>query len=305
LFSAVKENLPFCTHHTFRKTTLFSMIIYKQYNQEELDNQYNNRLHVPDFATYLERWDTLSEATRQKHAYVKDLQYGDHPRECLDIFPSGKPGSKVLVFIHGGYWHLFDKTTFHFIAAAFLPHHITTAVINYPLHPAASMDEIVASCRKGVRWLQQNLAAFNPNPQEVYIAGHSAGAHLAAMLMSKNPGVEIGTFIKGMCLLSGLYNLVPVQLSYLNAVLGMDKETALSNSPVNLPAVQTCLLLVAAGGTETDEFKDQSRELYNCWKTKMPVQLVELGGLNHYSILDALVDENTSLHKAIIKLMDQ
>jgi arylformamidase len=281
------------------------MIIYKQYDQEELDNQYNNRLHVPDFATWLERWDALSEATRQKHSYIKDLQYGDHPRECLDIFPSGKRGSKVLVFIHGGYWHLFDKTTFHFIAAAFLPHHITTVVINYPLNPAAAMDEIVASCRKAVQWLQQNLAVYNGNPQQVYIAGHSAGAHLAAMLMSKDLGVEIGPFIKGMCLLSGLYNLVPVQLSYLNAVLGMDKETALSNSPVNLPAVQTCPLLVAAGGAETAEFKDQSRELYNCWKTTSPVQLVESPRCNHFSILDALVDEHTLLHKAMIKLMDK
>ena len=69
-----------------------------------------------------------------------------------------------------------------------------------------------------------------------------------------DPAVEIETFIKGMCLLSGLYNLIPVQLSYVNAVLGMDKETALRNSPVNLPAVQTCPLLVSAGGAETAAF---------------------------------------------------
>src|SRR4051794_32456205 len=167
------------------------------------------------------------------------------------------------------------------------------------------MDEIVASCRKAVRWLQQNLAAYNADPQQVYIAGHSAGAHLAAMLMSKESAVEIGPFINGMCLLSGLYNLVPVQLSYVNAVLGMDKGTAVRNSPVNLPAVQTCSLLASAGGAETDEFKDQSRELYKRWKTKTPVQLVELPGLNHFSILDALVDENTLLHKGIVQLMDQ
>jgi hypothetical protein len=47
------------------------MTIYKQYNQEELDNQYNNRLQVPDFATYFERWDKLSAATREKHEYIK------------------------------------------------------------------------------------------------------------------------------------------------------------------------------------------------------------------------------------------
>ena len=131
-------------------------------------------------------------------------------------------------------------------------------------------------------------AAFNADPQQVYIAGHSAGAHHAAMLMSKQGAIEVQPFIKGMCLLSGLYNLVPVQLSYVNAVLGMDKETALRNSPVNLPAVQTCSLLVSAGGAETAAFKDQRRELYKRWKTKTPVQLVELPGLNHFSILDTL-----------------
>lgn len=281
------------------------MIIYKQYTQQELDNQYNNRLHVPDFATYLERWNTWSEAARQQHAYIKDLRYGDHPRECLDIFPSGKQNSKVLLFIHGGYWQLFDKTKFHFVAAAFLQHNITTVVINYPLAPAATMDEIVASARKAVRWLQQHLAAYDADPQQVYIAGHSAGAHLATMLMSKDSGVEMAPFIKGMCLLSGLYNLVPVQLSYVNAGLGMDTATAVHNSPVHLPAVQPCPLLVAAGGAETEEFKAQSRELYNSWKTKTPVELVELAGLNHFSILDALVDENTSLFKEMMKWMDE
>lgn len=280
------------------------MIIYKQYNKEQLDNQYNNRLHVPDFATYLQRWDTWSEATRQQHTYIKDLPYGDHPRECLDIFPSGKPNSKVLVFIHGGYWQLFDKTKFHFVAASFLPHHVTTVVINYPLAPAATMDEIVASCRKAVRWLQQNLAAYDANPQQIYIAGHSAGAHLATMLMSKEQAVEITPFVKGMCLISGLYNLVPVQLSYVNAVIGMDKETAERNSPVNLPAVQTCPLLVSAGSAETEAFKDQSSELYTRWKTKTPVQLLQLPGVNHFSILDALVDENTLLHQAMMKMMN-
>jgi arylformamidase len=280
------------------------MIIYKQYNQQELDNQYNNRLQVPDFATYLERWDKLSKATRKKHAYVKDLQYGNHPGECLDIFPSGRPGSKVLIFIHCGYWQLFDKTKFHFVAETFLPHNITTVVINYPLAPAATMDEIVASCCKAMRWIEQNIAAYNADQGQVYIAGHSAGAHLATMLMSKEFTVEIKYFFKGICLLSGLYNLIPVQLSYVNEALQMDKETAIRNSPIKLRNVQPCSLLISTGGAETEEFKDQSRELYNQWKNKMPVQLIELPGYNHFSILNALVDENTSLYKTMMKLMD-
>ncbi|CAN5478080.1 alpha/beta hydrolase [soil metagenome] len=278
------------------------MNIYKQYNQEQLDNQYNNRLHVPDFATYLERWDKLSEATREKHACINNLKYGDHPREYLDIFPSGKPNAKVLVFIHGGYWQLFDKTKFHFIAEAFLPHYITTILINYPLAPAATMDEIVASCRKAILWLQQNLAAYNANPNEIYIAGHSAGAHLAVMTMCKQDN-KLQNFIKGICLLSGLFNLIPIQLSNRNEVLQMYKAMAIRNSPVVLEPAQSCPLLIAVGAAETEEFKEQSRELYNHFKNKILVELIELAGLNHFSILDALVDENTLLHKAMVKMI--
>lgn len=279
------------------------MIIYKQYNQEQLDSQYNNRLHVPDFATYLERWDKRSEATRAKHAFIKDLVYGDHARERLDIFPSGKPNAKVLVFIHGGYWQLFDKTKFHFVAEAFLPYNITTVLINYPLAPAATMDEIVASCRKAMVWLQQNLAAFNADPNEVYIAGHSAGAHLAAMLMSNQWANEMQHFIKGICLLSGLFNLTPIQLSDRNEVLQMDKAMAIRNSPITFMPTKTCPLLIAVGAAETEEFKDQSRDLYNHCKNKASVEHLELPGLNHFSILDALADENALLHKAIVKLI--
>jgi len=209
-----------------------------------------------------------------------------------------------LVFIHGGYWQMFDKTTFHFIAEAFLLHNITTVLINYPLAPAANMDEIVASCRKAMLWLQQNIAAFNADPQHVYVVGHSAGAHLAAMLIEKEWAKKMQHFIKGICLISGLFDLIPIQLSYVNEVLQMDKEMAIRNSPIQLVSTQPCRLLVAVGTAETEEFKVQGRGLYTNWKGQATsIELLEIPGLNHYSIIDSLVDENKLLHAAIVKLM--
>ena len=282
------------------------MIIYKQYSQEQLDNQYNNRLHVPDFATHYERWDKRSTETREKHAFIQDLNYGDHPRECLDLFPSGKTNSKTLVFIHGGYWQMFDKTKFHFVAEPFLSHDITTVLINYPLAPAATMDEMVASCRKAMLWLQKNLAAFNAGPQQVYVAGHSAGAHLAAMLLEKEWAKKIQNSIKGICAISGLFDLRPIQLSYVNEALHMDKGMAIRNSPIDAVPAQDCPIMVVAGTAETAEFKEQSRKFYGNWKNKATsVELIELAGLNHFSILDSLVDENALLHKSVLKLMEK
>jgi arylformamidase len=282
------------------------MFIYKQYNQKQLNNQYNIRLHVPNFAEYFERWEKLSSETRNKHPIIKNIFYGNNERECFDVFPSAKPNSKTVVFIHGGYWHLFDKTKFHFIAEAFYPDDVTTVLINYPLAPAATIDEMVASCRKAVLWLHENVQQFNGDPQQVYIIGNSAGAHLAAMIMEKEwIDKNAAGFIKGGCLLSGIFNLLPVQLLELNSVLNINNETTTRNSPVEFIPAEDCKLLICVGADETDEFKSQSRQLYENWKHKnAAIQFLELPGINHYSMLEPLLNKTSVLHKAMRKMMN-
>ena len=280
------------------------MIIYKKYNQQELDLQYNNRFHVPDFENYLQGWETLSRQAEKKHRVIKNIPYGDASRECLDIFPSAKPASKTLIFIHGGYWQRFDKTSFHFIAGAFARYNITTVLINYPLVPVVSMDRLVKSCRKAVDWAYDNITHMNGDSNQIYIAGHSAGAHLAAMLMTREETHGKESLIKGVCAISGLFNLIPIQLSNINEGLQMDKDAAISNSPaLKVPSI-LCPLLIAVGDAETNEFLDQSRELIKTWKNKIrSVELIEIPDLNHFSILDSIADPNSLLHKSITRLM--
>lgn len=284
------------------------MFVYKEYDQESLDNQYNTRLHVPEFADYFKRWEELSRETEQKLPCIKDIAYGDLPRECLDIYPSVQPGSKTLVFIHGGYWQLLDKSLFHFIASGFHSYGVTIALVTYPLAPEVFIGQIVSSCKKAMQWLYANLPAFNGDPDQIYVVGHSAGGHLAAMLMATDwpafdPSIPTD-ILKGVCTASGLFNLVPIQRTYLNAVLKIDEETAKWNSPARLEPLSGCPLIVAVGEDETAEFKDQSKEFYNCWKNKgADVQLLQLPGHNHYSIAEAIVDGQSLLHQALAKLL--
>ncbi len=280
------------------------MPIYKKYNQQQLDLQFNNRYHVPDFETYLKRWENLSRESELKHPIIKDLHYGNLSRERLDVWPSPKPHSKTLVFIHGGYWQLFDKSSFYFIAAAFAQYDITTVLLNYPLSPANSMDQIVASCRKAISWLKDNLAELGGDPNQIYVAGHSAGAHLATMLIAGDNAESNAISLKGICAISGIYNLIPIQLSKINTVLKMNKVMANSNSPAFFTPLISCPLLIAVGAQETEEFKDQSKELYSSWQNKTKSKYIELAGLNHFSILDALYHTDSLLHKAVCKLME-
>ena len=281
------------------------MQIYKQYNQEQLNLQYNIRLDVPDFETYLEKWKTLSRLAENELHFIKDLAYGNLHRECLDVFPSGVAGSKTLLFIHGGYWQRFDKSLFHFIAGAFAKYDVTTVLMNYPLAPYATMDMIVAACKKARHWLNDNLVRLNGDPNQLFIAGHSAGAHLAAMILAMEKNENSKHAIKGVCAISGLFNLMPVQLSDINDVIQMNKAMAVKNSPAFLRPPETGNLLLTVGGVETAEFKDQSNELYNNWKNKISsIEMLHLPRLHHFSIVDSIHDSNSLLHTAMRKLMN-
>ncbi|MEO7767114.1 MAG: alpha/beta hydrolase [Ferruginibacter sp.] len=284
------------------------MTIYKQYMQAELDRQYNTRLQVPEFADYINGWELRSKQAEQQYPAVKNIAYGDLPREQLDIYPSSKPYAKGLVFIHGGYWQRFDKSFFQFVSMAFHSYDVTTVILNFPLAPAATIEQIGASCLKAVQWLQANLSSYNGDADQMYVAGHSAGAHLMTMLMADSGqanGTALGADVfKGACALSGLFNLVPVQLCEVNKVLQMDAATALKNSPTQFKPHIQCPLMLAVGGAETKEFIDQSTELYECWKDNIPINFSQIAGANHFSILDDLCDPTTTLHNNMRQLME-
>ncbi|MEO7531595.1 MAG: alpha/beta hydrolase [Sediminibacterium sp.] len=281
-----------------------SMLIYKQYTQDSLDRQYNNRLNVPDHEIHLQRWESLSREAEKRYPVKKNISYGELPDEKLDIFPSAQPNSKTLVFIHGGYWYKHAAVDFYLIAEAFRSYGFTTVLIDYPLMPAHTMEQVIISCRKAIHWLQRNQFEYNGDPAQIYISGHSAGGHLAAMMMVENePSFPYP--IKGVCAISGLYNLLPVQLCYVNEVLGMDKETALTHSPVNLLPVVLCPMLLAVGANETKEYLEQSLELYTAWsKQNVQIEILEIETADHFSILEMMIDESSDLHNALCRLMN-
>jgi len=277
------------------------MNVYKHYNQQQLNNQYNTRLQVPDYADYFDRWERQSRQTAEYNTILKDIAFGDHPEERLDIFPSRNSHSKTLVFIHGGYWHLLDKSIFHFLAEHFLKYNVTTVLINYPLAPKSFLDEIVVSCRKALRWLHDNIIRYNGDSNDLFLMGHSAGGHLASMMLIE----EEAKFVQGMISLSGLFRLEPVMLSYLNDLIGMDHETAIKNSPVFLSPANDCPLLLVTGSDESDEFKAQSEELCQCWQSKCSnIELLMVPKKNHYSILDAVIEKDSAVMAAMNRMIN-
>ena len=264
------------------------MVIYKEYDQAALNAQYNNRAAVPGFSRFVQQWQQHSEQVRKRIRICQDLRYGSHERECLDIFPASQANAPLQVFFHGGYWQAMDKEVFHFIADGFIEHGVTTVCVSYPLAPHASMDEIMRSCRKAIVWLYHHASEYNGDSNRMYVSGHSAGGHIVAMLMATHWNEFAENLphdvIKGGCAISGLFSLIPIQLCYLNDVLGMDEATAQRNSPLFLSPTCSAPLIVSVGELESDEYHAQSRDLSAAWSQKgLAITELPVADANHFS----------------------
>jgi acetyl esterase/lipase len=194
-------------------------MLYREMDRAQLDAAYNNSAAVPERDAIVADWAARSARVRREYVGRLELAYGDTPRERLDLFLAADPKAPTLAFIHGGYWQMNDKESFAFFAEGLLPLGINLAVIEYTLAPAARLDRIVAEVRRSVRWLAEHLGEHGADPNRLYVAGHSAGGHLTAMTM---PLAEV----RGGIAISGIYDLEPIRLNYLNEKLGLDAAEA-------------------------------------------------------------------------------
>jgi len=273
-----------------------SETIYRGMNQAQLDAGYNNTNAVPDVQRHISGWAERSAALRPTLAGVWDMAYGSGPRQRVDFIRARTPGRPTFLYIHGGYWQRNDKEPLHCLAPGLLAHDVNFATMEYTLAPAATMDEIVAEVRACVDYLLPRLAGLGADPQRLVVGGHSAGGHLTATLR-EHPGVA------GILPISGLFDLEPIQLSYLNVAVRMDMETAKRNSPL-LHLAGSCPAVIAVGGAELPELQRQSRDLYAAYQARgLQADFLLLPGDDHFSILEHLAAPDGVLTKAVLKLL--
>ena len=272
------------------------MIVYRSMDQQTLDAAYNNSAAVVHSDHYLADWLRRSEALRARMPDHLNLVYGDAPRARLDFFPSNHTGALTLLFFHGGYWQRNTKDGFSFVAEGPLARDINVAVAGYTLAPAATMDGIAREARTALHWLHQKVATLGGDPARLYVSGWSAGGHLTAMLMDE-------PLVAGGLAVSGLFDLEPIRLCYLNDKLGLDAEEARRNSPLlNLPA-RAAKLIIAYGSDELPELKRQSNEFAAAWSGRgLPGEIIEVAGCHHYAVLEQLAQPDGLLAKALAAL---
>ena len=276
-----------------------------------LDRMYNNRALVPDHADYFSRWADQSALVRRSQACTLDIAYGASPGEKLDVFPAATAtpgGAPVVVFIHGGYWRSLDKSDHSFLAQAFTDAGACVVMPNYDLCPAVTIPDIALQMVAALDWTWRNIARFGGNPGRITVAGHSAGGHLAAMVLAcewtKHAADLPADLVKNALSVSGLYELESVMHTpFLKDSLRLTPAQVAQASPAWFPATKRGVLYTVAGADESEEFLRHNALIERAWGPKVVPVREALLGLNHFSIVEALVQPGHRLHQLALQLI--
>jgi arylformamidase len=272
--------------------------------QQEQPLDYRNQAGVPDHANYFTHWTLDSVAVRIERECKLDVAYGDGWRQRCDIFPTKAAGAAapVLIFIHGGWWYFLDKFDYSYLAPPFVDRGVVFVAITYPMTPHAKMGELVGSVRKAVLWVRRNIRSYGGDPDQIHIAGHSAGGHLTATtaFMDWTQDGEPSDIVKTCCSVSGLYDLMPIHAHAQNARIRMSQSDAETNSPIRHIRKTKSRIILSVGGDELSGFHWQHRTYASaCERAGVRTLDASVPGKHHFNVIDELGNPESVLFKAV------
>lgn len=282
--------------------------IFRDYDAEELERQFNPRAYTPNFEDIVNVGFERSAAYRDAAKNPRyDVPYGPDDTEKLDLFlPDAPNGAPVEMYIHGGFWRSREKGDFSYIGGPIVEAGGIAAIVDYALCPAVTLDEIVRQMRACVVWLHGNIAEYGGDPNRIHVTGHSAGGHLAAMLLATDwtaLGVPADV-LKSVVPISGVFEIEPVMSTSVQEAVQLTPEIAERNSPVFLPAKSQPAVTVTVGTSESEEFRRQSKAYAETLKAQgLAVDYFEMPDQNHFSILTESTNPGNRLTETRLRLM--
>ncbi len=265
----------------------------------DFDDAYANAEHIPDAASFPARWAANAQEFRTELGRRADINisYGDTGRQVLDVLlPKNSPRG-LIVFVHGGYWKAFDKSTWSHLARGPVEKGLAVAIPSYTLCPDARISEITAEIGAAI------TVAADRVDGPVGLAGHSAGGHLVTRMISESTPLQshIRERIKNVVSISGVHDLRPLLKTKMNETLGLDTAEALTESPVLLKPVSNARVVCWVGADERPEFVRQNSMLADVWRESgASTAVVEEYGQHHFNVIDGLADPDHTMVRALL-----
>ena len=277
------------------------MTVFRDYDQGQLDRQYDQRAWAANAAEVIRRYDENSDRVRARLGEPQAFSYGMSDAETLDLYRCATSNAPLHVFIHGGAWRLLGKHGSAFPAAAFVNAGAHFVAVGFALLPAVTLGEMASQVRGAIAWLYRNAGTIGADANRIYLSGHSSGGHLAALAAVTDwSRYDLpADVVKGALCASGIYDLRPVRLSARNDYVRLDENSEHALSPIRHLDRLGCDLVVARAEFDSDDFRRQAAE----FAAVSGARLIEGKGLNHFEIAETLADPGGVLGMAALTQM--
>lgn len=285
--------------------------IFGEYDQEQLNAQYNQRTLVPDIGPYSKQAQVDTAAARAEFGCVPKVSYGPEEDQWMAVYQpkGGAPkDAPILIYFHGGAWLVSEEGRDGQVAPEFVRAGAVFVAPNFSVVPDVSLGDMVRQCREAVAYCYANAASLGGDAARIYVCGHSSGSHLTAMTAVTDWQGDFGLpadMIKGATLVSGPYDLAPVRLSARNDYLHLSAEDEDALSPGRHIRADAPPANFAYGGGELDEFQRQSRDLAAAWETATgrASEPMVFPGNNHFQMREEYGRAGSTLPEAVLAQM--
>jgi acetyl esterase/lipase len=196
---------------------------------------------------------------------TSNLAYGPRPANKMDLYrPLHIDHNPIVVFFYGGGWDSGDKADYRFVGAALAEAGIVAVVPNYRRYPAVKFPAFMQDAAQAVAWTRTHAHEWGADPEQIYVVGHSAGAHIAVLLaLDEQYLQQVGgstRWLRGAVGLSGPYDFLPFREAYLNELFG-PPENFPRSQPINYVRADAPPLLLMHGLQDTRVRVENTRSL--------------------------------------------
>jgi acetyl esterase/lipase len=224
---------------------------------------------------------------------ARSFAYADGARQTLDVcHPVGAVAAPVVIFFYGGAWRSGNKWLYRYAAKALARRGYVAVLPDYRIYPQVRYPLFLEDGARVVRWTKDNVKRFGGDPDKIFLSGHSAGAHIAAMLAIdgrwlQTVGLRPGRDVAGLIGLAGPYDFLPLRDDVLKVIFGGD------NRPETQPISHVCSgappsLLLTGSNDGVVEAGNASRFAARLRAAGNVATARVYAGVGHYLIVAAL-----------------
>lgn len=276
--------------------------------QHDIERQYNPRAWATDVEEQHALRGRLSKAARGRLQGEFDVAYGDTPCQALDIYRAGSPANggtaPIVVYLHGGYWRVGEKEKQAILAEPLVQAGFPVVMLGTDLCPAVTLDALVGQVMRGIAWVANNAQRVGGDGQRIYLYGHSAGAHLAAMGLAEDwtaRGLP-SKLVRGATLVSGIYDVEPVLHITVNELIRLTPDRVQTLSPMAHPPRHPVPLVLATGGEEAPGWVAQTTEYAGlCRELGCKTEVISVPHEGHFSTIPAQADPEHPINRAMLR----